>query len=137
MATYKSSNEHSLWVSNVLNRTVVSCASREPHRMSMFILCDKFAEYLDIPKGKRSSSFMPFYDETDPGMWRSPIGWLIKVGTMEQEQEHELYELIDSETEALHGTYETLDEARGAAAYDKLAEYAIWHGNERVMAAVK
>jgi hypothetical protein len=38
------------------------------------------------------------------------------------------YDLINLETAQPHGDFETLDEARGAAQYDRLTAYAIWHG---------
>ncbi len=42
------------------------------------------------------------------------------------------YILIDLEQDEAHGEYDTLSEARGAARYDHLTAYAIWHENIRV-----
>jgi len=36
------------------------------------------------------------------------------------------YEVINLMTDESHGTYATLDEARGCVAYDRLRAYSIW-----------
>ena len=42
-----------------------------------------------------------------------------------------MYEVIDLDTEETQGTYETLDEARGAVRFNRLRAYSIWQ-NENV-----
>ena len=42
------------------------------------------------------------------------------------------YEVFDLTTNESHGSYVTLDEARGAVRYDRLKAYAIWRHNVRV-----
>lgn len=38
------------------------------------------------------------------------------------------YEVINLDTDESHGVYETLEEARGCVAFDKLRAYSIWRG---------
>lgn len=40
------------------------------------------------------------------------------------------YEVINLKTDESHGEYETLAEARGCVAYDRLRSYSIWYGDE-------
>lgn len=42
------------------------------------------------------------------------------------------YEVFDLNTDESHGSYRTLDEARGAVRYDRLKAYDIWRNNVRV-----
>lgn len=44
----------------------------------------------------------------------------------------ELYTVIDLSDDTSHGTYGTMEEARGCVSFDRLRAYAIWHGNVRV-----
>jgi hypothetical protein len=46
----------------------------------------------------------------------------------------DFYAVYDLNDDSHHGTYLTLDEARGCVAFDKLEAWAIWHKNERVEA---
>lgn len=39
------------------------------------------------------------------------------------------YEVIDRATNESHGTFDTLEEARGCVAFDGLTHYAIWCGD--------
>ena len=42
------------------------------------------------------------------------------------------YEVFDLATDESHGTFETLERARGCVRFDKLRTYSIWKGNVRV-----
>jgi hypothetical protein len=42
------------------------------------------------------------------------------------------YQVIDLDSEEDRGTYETIAEARGCVAYDRLKAYAIWHNGVRI-----
>lgn len=42
------------------------------------------------------------------------------------------YEVIDLNTDESHGEFDSLAEARGCVAYDRLTNYSIWCGNIRV-----
>ncbi|HVH85480.1 MAG TPA: hypothetical protein VM912_02065 [Terriglobales bacterium] len=44
----------------------------------------------------------------------------------------EPYEVFDLNTDESHGTFETLEQARGCVRFDKLRSYSIWKGNVRV-----
>lgn len=43
-----------------------------------------------------------------------------------------MYEVIDLNSEESHGSFETLDEARGCVRFDRLSAYSIWHNNVRI-----
>ena len=43
-----------------------------------------------------------------------------------------MYEVINLETGESHGTYETLERARGCVAFDGLTAYQIWRGDIRI-----
>lgn len=38
------------------------------------------------------------------------------------------YEVINLDTDESHGVYDTLEEARGCVAFDRLRAYSIWRG---------
>ena len=43
-----------------------------------------------------------------------------------------VYQVIDLNTDESHGTYPTLEQARGCVAFDRLTAYSIWKDNVRV-----
>jgi len=45
------------------------------------------------------------------------------------------FEVIDRTNGTSHGNYETLEEARGCVAFDKLTNYEIWQGDHIVAEA--
>ncbi len=45
------------------------------------------------------------------------------------------YEVINVDTGESHGSYETLDEARGCALFDRLTDYEIWNADEHCIVA--
>jgi hypothetical protein len=49
-----------------------------------------------------------------------------------QPAEHRKFRVIDLESDELRGVYDTLEEARGCVAYDRLRAYAIWHNGVMV-----
>lgn len=53
-------------------------------------------------------------------------------GDDDEEDTDRAYEVIDLRTDESHGTFETLEEARGCVRFDKLRAYAIWRYNVRV-----
>lgn len=42
------------------------------------------------------------------------------------------YEVINLETDESHGTYPTLEQARGCVRFDGIRSYSIWRGDVRV-----
>jgi hypothetical protein len=42
------------------------------------------------------------------------------------------FEVFNTETDECHGTYETLDQARGCVKFDRLVAFEIWRGSVRV-----
>ena len=42
------------------------------------------------------------------------------------------YLLIDSNSGQQHGTYASLEQAQGAARYDRLSQFEIWRGDVKV-----
>jgi DNA methylase len=42
------------------------------------------------------------------------------------------YEVINLKTDESHGEYDSLDQARGCVAFDRLTHYSIWHDSVRV-----
>jgi hypothetical protein len=78
-----SSNEQSFWISALSNRTAIAVLSVEHGQQSMHILAERIADrYLNVPRGKRSTSCMPVYNPQDESMWPELLGWLVKVGEM-------------------------------------------------------
>jgi len=44
----------------------------------------------------------------------------------------DFFHVVDLSDDSTHGTYTTLEEARGCVQFDKLKAWSIWHGNVRV-----
>ena len=83
MATWKSDNEQSFWVSALLNRTVVNTMMVENGQQSLHILAERIAKrYFNIPDGRLSTSFQPIYNPQDHSTWPELLGWLVTVGEM-------------------------------------------------------
>ena len=83
MTYWKSANEQSFWISALCNRSAVSAMMVENGRESLHILCDRLADrYLTVPRGRRSTSFMPIYNPQDHSQWPELLGWLVSIGEM-------------------------------------------------------
>lgn len=65
----------------------------------------------------------------------SPGSHLDDFGRDSSGREHRIpYMVINLRTDESHGEFDTVSEARGCVRYDKLTNWAIWHGNLRVEA---
>lgn len=84
MATWRSENEQSYWVSALTNKLLVSgvlCV--ENGRQSMHILAERLAKrYFHVPEGRLSTSFQPIFNPQDNSPWPELLGWVVTVGTM-------------------------------------------------------
>jgi hypothetical protein len=89
MSVYKSSNERSFWISALTNRLATEVLMVKDGQRSMHILCDRMADrYLNVPKERRSTEFMPIYNPQDNSQWPELLGWLITIGEMTEVTDH-------------------------------------------------
>jgi hypothetical protein len=81
------------------------------------------------PHSVREADLLREHDEFERRVLRE--GGVTNVAPIRQ-RSPDNYDVIDRRTGESHGIYDTLDEARGCAAFDRLDDFEIWHGDHIV-----